>query len=186
MANAARSRMRRFPGWLASLCAAALLFPGPVLADEAAASLRIASAPSVAWEALTDFPAWPSIFPDVIELSLDRGSEGPARLHQVIRVFGMRIEHTSAVRFDEAQRRLDLTLDPSAPHDVADLDATWTITPDGMGGCVVELRSRFTASQAIPGFIRHRVLARSVQASVEALVAEVARRSEATRIAGVP
>jgi ribosome-associated toxin RatA of RatAB toxin-antitoxin module len=185
MAKAERSRCdsKHRVRWLAILWGVALLLAREVAAEEAAATLRMAASPAQAWEALTDFPAWPAIFPDVTEVDLERVEGRPLRMHQIVRVFGVRIEHTSLVTTGPGEYQLDLHLDPMAPHDVDALDATWTIAPEESGGCVVELRSRFTASQPVPAFIRRRALQRSVRESVEALAAEVTRRSEAPRLA---
>jgi hypothetical protein len=188
VAKAERSRRWRIGGacWRAISWGIVVALAGPAAADEDVASIRIAAPAAAAWETLNDFLAWPAIFPDVAEVSLEHGDGVPLRMHQIVRVFGIRIEHTSSVAIDPAAYQLELRLDPSAPHDVDALDATWTIAPDEAGGSVIELRSRFTIAQPIPEFIRRRALQRSVRESVAALAAEVTRRSDALRLAAGP
>lgn len=161
---------------LAVACAAWVLLGREAVADEAVASLRISAPAASAWATLTDFLAWDRIFPDVVRVSLEEGERPPLRMHQIVRVFGMEIEHTSSVTLEPDGYRLALALDPSRPHDVDGLEAVWTVSPDPDGGSVIELRSRITPSQPVPEFIRRPILQRTLRTSVEALAAEVTRR----------
>ncbi len=184
VAVAARSgnTYRHVLGVLVTACVVVFLPHLAAADDEAVASVRMMAPPAPVWQVLTDFLAWPSIFPDLVEVSLNRAGDHPLRLRQVTRVLGMRIEHTSTVMLDPREHRLELSLDPSEPHDIMDLVVAWTITQEA-GGSVVELRSRIASSHPFPGFLRRRLLERSLRASVEALAAEVARRMESVRLA---
>ncbi len=168
----ARARSR-----LALALAAALLLGREADAEEAVASLRIAAPPARTYAVLTDLPAWSEIFPDVVKVSLEPSHEGPLRIHQVVRVLGMELQHTSAVRLAPERFQLELELDPSRPADVAALGAVWTVTPDADGGSVIALRSRIETSKPVPAFLRRMILERTLRASVEALAAEVTRRT---------
>lgn len=176
MAEAAAPDRARTRRRLALALAAALLLGREAGADEAVASLRIAASPARTYAVLTDLAAWSAIFPDVVKVSLEPSEDGPLRIHQVVRVLGMELQHTSAVRLAPDRLRLELELDPSRPADVAALGAVWTVTPDADGGSIVALRSWIETSQPVPAILRRMILQRTLRASVEALAAEVARR----------
>jgi uncharacterized protein YndB with AHSA1/START domain len=163
---------------------AALWVPGATAADEVVASRRVAASPAQVWQVLTDFPHWTSIFPNLAESTLD-ASVHPPRMHQVTRILGFRIEHTSVVQVEPEAHRLVFRLDPTAPHDVDALDSVWAVEPSGDGGSLIELRLHIEASQHVPDFIRHRIFEHSVSSWLAALADAVGRRAT-PELAGVP
>jgi uncharacterized protein YndB with AHSA1/START domain len=162
----------------------ALWVPGTTAADEVAASRRVAASPAQVWQVLTDFSHWTSIFPNLAESTLDT-SVHPPRMHQVARVLGFWIEHTSVLQVEPNAHRLVFRLDPSAPHDVDALDSVWAVEPSGDGGSLIQLRLHIEASQHVPEFIRHRIFEHSVSSWVAALVDAVGRRAP-SELAGGP
>jgi len=166
--------------------ALAVMATGPAAhaSDEAYAIAEVAAPAEAVWALLVDFAHWDQVFPSVASIAVERVDERHVRLHTRTRVAGRTVRYTLAARIDPDQRRIDCTLDRSAPSDVLALGSSWQVreTPDG--GARIELSVRSESGLAVPGFLERRMTALSTRQSVDALVTALgAQRRPATLLA---
>ena len=175
----------RLTGWVALVLAA---LPGTGRAGGealAVVSARVPVEPARVWALLTDFDAQSTLFPSTLHSSVEWIDEQRLRLRQTVRVAGFVIRYTLATTLDRERGVIEGLLDPSEPHDVADIATTWRVAPHRQGGTRVELRVRMRSGLPVPGWLEQRVTERSARETMQRLVhvAKDPEPGEGTRLA---
>lgn len=173
--------------WLAAivwlgLAALLLVAEAAEAQTESTAALHVAATPEQVWRVLADFESWTAVFPSLVEVRAERLAGDRVRIRQTSRVAGRTVAYTVAGSAHAADGRLELALDPSEPHDVAELSYRWLVTAHPDGGSQIELRVRSRSGLPMPGFLERRVAAKTTSDNLAAL-AQAALQREATVVA---
>lgn len=131
----------------------------------------------LAWQVLTDFAAWPRFMPSLVQVGVREVGESELKLRHETESMGFEVAFTAHAEVDADALRLRLRLDESEPTDLAAMEATWQVVPLAAGGVRIEFQSD-VRSGAVPAFIERRIVKKSVEATVEAVAAEIERRLE--------
>jgi len=146
-------------------------------AEGPSGAVEVDAPPELAWQVLTDFAAWPRFMPSINRVGVQQLSASELKLRHETESMGFKVSFTTYTEVDAEAFRLQLTLDESEPSDLASLDATWQIVALADGGARIEFRSD-VRSGAVPAFVERRLVKKSVDATVEAVAAEIERRLE--------
>ena len=158
----------------AALLVGLVLPPPASAAEEAFASAEVVHSPAAVWAVLSDFARWDQVFPSVASVAVERVDAHRVRLHLRTAVAGQLVRYTLATTVDAEARRIESTLDPSAPADVVALTSSWRVRETPAGGTRIELHVRSQSGLALPGFVERRFTERSTRQSVAALVSALA------------
>ena len=185
-AVAARACAETASGSLAPPVAARAVQPAPDWGgdEEVAASAQIGATPEQVWRVLTDFDAWPEIFPDIDGVDVERIDSERVAVRKRGGGLGFDVEFTQLHTLRPVEGRIALELDRSQPSDIEELAGLWELRPIANGaGTHLVFRLRLDSGLPIPGFIERRAVARSMQRTVDAVVDEVARRCGRVQLA---
>lgn len=168
---------------IAAALAVVALAPAASALEETVVVAEVAEAPDEVWALLSDLSRWSEIFPSFAGVAVEPLDARSARLRTRSRVGGVTVRYTLAATIDADARRIDCTLDPREPADVARLDTTWRLHETPAGGTRIELRLRSDAGLGLPRFLEHRLTESSTRRSMAALVGAL-RDRPALRAAG--
>jgi hypothetical protein len=133
--------------------------------------------PEQVWSVLTDFDARPKVFREVQSVAVQRIDAGVVSVRQSNLRFGWSIRYTTVSTLRPELGRIEVRLDPSYPHDIADLSGVWEIRPTTDSAKTrVSLYLRLDSGLPIPHFVERRMLRHSVEHSVAAVAAEARTR----------
>ena len=166
------------------------LIASPALAaqpDPAPSDLRFerrVDAPFAAvWATLMDFESWPAFIPALDSIECEREGDDRWISVQTAAKLGYRVRYQVVIRAERERGRIDLALDPRVKNDIEAFRNVWQVTAQDDGTTRVELTSVFR-SGLLPDFLEERIVRRSVEAAVDAVALEIARRQfEASSVA---
>lgn len=137
---------------------------------EARARAHVPAPPERVFAVLADFESWDRVFRSVDTVRVERLGGRRARIGQVARRAGRRIEYTLLATVHRKTRRLELRLDPDRSHDLAVLQTTWQVIPGPDGGSLVSLRVVTASGFPVPSFLEQRIAEATTHASLNELV----------------
>jgi len=153
------------------------VFSTTARAEGPSGAIDVGAPAELAWQVLTDFAAWPRFMPSIVRVGVRDLGGSVLKLRHETESMGFQVAFTAHTEVDAEALRLHLRLDESEPTDLAAMDATWQVVPLSSGGARIEFRSD-VRSGAVPAFVERRLVKKSVDATVEAVAAEIERRLE--------
>lgn len=141
------------------------------MSEGTAEETRIIDAPPRAvFEVITDFEAYPRIFPEFREVEVleDEGEEAVVRFRAH---FGIDLDYT--LRIKRSFPAVSWTL---VEGDLKDSQGSWSLVAEGEGTTRVTYRLAAAVGFYVPRFVSDRLVAASLPPTLDKLAAEVARR----------
>lgn len=151
--------------------------------DRLVAAIEVVATRDSVWTVLTDFDAWTQTFPEIERVDVRRLNDDRVEVAHATSSFGWKVRYTAVHHLEPERGRIDIALDSSYPHDIADLRGRWQLSEARDGATRIELWLRVDSGLPIPGFVERRLVSRSAADTVEALAREVERRCVEARMA---
>jgi ribosome-associated toxin RatA of RatAB toxin-antitoxin module len=133
--------------------------------------------PKQVWHVLVDFESRPEYISDVEEIAIVRREGNRVWADEHLRFLFTDVRYRVINTIDPEAGSISWKLDESAPHDIADVQGLWRVTPySGERETLLSYRTRIDTGRGVPGFVQNLLLRRSLPDFIRSLQEEVARR----------